>query len=193
MARGGRPRLPGKRHKNGRRILTQWDHGTEKLQELRARFAKFHNGKASQQVCDPIGRAWAVGLLENDRIDPAVLRDAGRNYAARYWGHYPSMNGVSNYEKDCRAPSRMDTDSAGLRFAAIDRQLSLSGHGAASAVHGLCLDFHWFPDANPAWLDRLIEDRMDKGSRHTLSDARQMKLAIEGLMALAGEKERIAA
>lgn len=192
MARGGRPKLPGKR-KNGRRVLTQWDHGTEKLQALRARFARFHNGKASQQVCDPIGRAWAVGLLENDRIDPAVLRDAGRNYAARYWSHYPSPNGVSNYEKDCRAPSRSEADPLGAKFKVLDDNLARSGRDAGQATQSLCLDNHWFPDANPAWLDRLIEDRMDKGSRHTLSDARQMKLAIEGLMALAGEKERIAA
>lgn len=191
MARGGRPRLPGKRHKNGRRVLTQWDHGTEKLQAMRARFARFHNGKASQQVCDPIGRAWAAGLLENDRIDPAVLRDAGRNYAARYWSHYPSPNGVSNYEKDCLAPRRSDHDSQGAKFNALDCQLTGAGNAAQRAAQNLCLDFHWFPDANPAWLDRLIEDRLSKGShsgriRSTLADCRQMKLAIEGLMALAG-------
>lgn len=188
----GRPRLPGKR-KNGRRVLVQWDHGTERLQAHRAKFARFHNGKAAQQVCDPIGRAWAVGLLENDRIDPAVLRDAGRDYAARYWSHYPSANGVSNYAKDCRAPSRSEADPMGAKFAALDCRLTTSGYAAARATQSLCIDYHWFPDANPAWLDRLIEDQIDGGSRSTISDARQMRMAVEGLMALAGEKEKIAA
>lgn len=193
----GRPRLTGPRAKNGRRILSRTppDYGADHVQLLRARFARFQDGKAAQQVYDPIGRAWAVGLLENPHIDPAVLRDAGRNYALRYWGHYPSAPGVANYEQDIRkGPTCVDgEDPTGERFGVMDRLLTDAGRAARNVVQEMVVDNHWFPDANPAWLERLINDRLVAhrqsvvGQLGLRDDLRKLKLAIEGLMALAGE------
>src|SRR3954465_5803883 len=99
MGRAGRPSKTGRRRlKSGRRTdVAPFDHGAAHVQRRASRFASFQDGKATQQLFDPIGRAWAVGLLENARIDPAVLRDAGRDYAARYWNYYPAAVGVANY------------------------------------------------------------------------------------------------
>jgi len=191
MASRGRPRLSGERRKNGRRVITPvYDRGSDHVQALRNRFAKFCDGKASQQVYDPIGRAWAVGLLENDRVDPAVLRDAGRRYAQAYWRHYPAPQGVANYEREIRRGNGFD---GGEKFTSLDRQLEDAGRASYSAVQSLTCDQHWFPDANPAWLDRLINDRLAKagatvhGQLSVSGDARQLSNALAGLLALAGE------
>jgi hypothetical protein len=190
----GRPSKPGRRTKSGKRIAAApFDHGAEHVQRLRARFASFQDGKAAQQVFDPIGRAWAVGLLENERIDPAVLRDAGRDYAARYWGYYPCGGGVSNYLDEDRGDGTWagGEDPGGERFRELDGRLKDAGRISYDATQGLCVDFHWFPDDNPAWLDRLINARLvaaeatAAGPPGTPGDAAIMQAALAGLLALA--------
>lgn len=195
MGRAGRPSKSGRRRINsGRRAdAVPFDHGAEHVQRLRGRFAAFQDGKAAQQVFDPIGRAWAVGLLENARIDPAVLRDAGRDYAARYWGYYPTAVGVANYlDEDRRgAVWAGGEDPGGEWFQKLDVLLKNTGRISYDAAQSLCLDFYWFPDDNPAWLDRLIEARLGGGQGvavgqgGTLGDAATMRAAVEGLLALA--------
>src|SRR4051812_44235916 len=165
MGRSGRPSKSGRRRlKNGRRAdIEPFDHGAAHVQRLRDRFARCQDGKATQQLFDPIGRAWAVGLLENARIDPAVLRDAGRDYAMRYWAYYPCAGGVSNYEAEARrgrGAGAAGEDPGGERFLSLDARLKDAGRRAYEAAQSLCLDFYWFPDDNPAWLDRLIEARL---------------------------------
>ena len=201
MGRAGRPSKPGKRTKSGKRITTApFDHGADHVRRLRERFARFQDGKAGEQVFDPIGRAWAVGLLENDRIDPAVLRDAGRDYAARYWGYYPSAGGVSNYEQEDRRGKGAGWDGredpAGERFRALDARLKNAGRQAYEAAQSLCLDFYWFPDDNPAWLDRLINARLiaagtaAAGQLAGPADAARIGAALAGLLALAEGAKR---
>jgi hypothetical protein len=190
MARAGRPNKSGRRRlKSGRRAdIVPFDHGADHVARLRGRFAAFQDGKAAQQVHDPIGRAWAVGLLENARIDPAVLRDAGRDYAARYWGYYPSAVGVANYlDEDRRAEVWAGgEDPNGEIFQQRDAQLKNAGRVSYEAVHSLCLDFYWFPDDNPSWLDRLIEARLAAaaGRGGGEADAATMRAAVDGLLAL---------
>jgi hypothetical protein len=170
-----------------------FDHGAAHVQRLRDRFARFQDGKATQQLFDPIGRAWAVGLLENKRVDPAVLRDAGRDYAARYWGYYPSAAGVANYQNvDRRGRGGADSeDPGGERFQHLDARLQNAGRVSCDAAQSLCLDFYWFPDDNPAWLGRLIEARLSAGDGSAVGqggaagDAARMRAAVEGLLALA--------
>ena len=200
MGRAGRPSKSGKRGKNGRKIAAvPFDHGAEHVQRRRARFAAFQEGKAGQQVFDPIGRAWAVGLLENARADPAVLRDAGRDYAARYWSYYPCAGGVSNYAAEDRrgAPSSGEEDPAGERFRMLDARLGNAGRASYEAAQSLCLDHYWFPDDNPAWLERLINGRLlaagtaATGQLARPADAARLRAAVEGLLALAdGAKSR---
>ena len=194
MGRAGRPSKSGRRSRSGKRIAAApFDHGAAHVQRLRERFAAFQDGKAGQQVFDPIGRAWAVGLLENARIDPAVLRDAGRDYAARYWAYYPCAGGVSNYQAEDRrgSVSSGGEDPGGERFLSLDARLRNAGRLAYEAAQSLCLDFHWFPDDNPAWLDRLINVRLlaarsaAAGQPAGPADAARMGAALQGLLALA--------
>ena len=194
MGRVGRPSKSGKRRRNGRRIPgAAFDHGAEHVQRLRARFARFQEGKAGQQVFDPIGRAWAVGLLENARIDPAVLRDAGRDYALLYWAYYPNAAGVADYQLDSRRGKGglgAEEDPGGERFKRLDARLRDAGRAAYDAAQSLCLDFHYFPDDNPAWLGRLIDARLaaaqsGAGAPPAAADAATMAAALEGLLALA--------
>jgi hypothetical protein len=196
MGRAGRPSKSGRRSRSGKRIsATPFDHGAVHVRRLRERFVRFQDGKASQQLFDPLGRAWAVGLLENDRIDPAVLRDAGRDYAARYWGYYPCAGGVSNYlDEDRRgrgAALAGGEDPGGERFRMLDARLKNAGRTAYDAAQSLCLEFYWFPDDNPAWLDRLINARLiaagapAEGQLGTTGDAAILRAALEGLLALA--------
>jgi hypothetical protein len=195
MGRAGRPSKSGRRRlKNGRRAdVEPFDHGAAHVQRLRDRFSRFQDGKATQQVFDPIGRAWAVGLLENDRVDPAVLRDAGRDYAARYWGYYPSAVGVANYQHEDRRGVGWSggEDPGGERFQQLDTRLKNAGRKSYDAAQSLCLDFYWFPDDNPAWLDRLIDARLIAaqgaavGQLGTPADESVMRAALAGLLALA--------
>jgi len=189
MARAGRPSKSGRRRlKSGRRVdVEPFDHGADHVRRRSARFARCQDGKAAQQVFDPIGRAWAVGLLENDRIDPAVLRDAGRDYAARYWTYYPATIGVANYlDVDRRGRGgAAGEDPGGERFQHLDARLGNAGRGAYDAAQSLCLDFYWFPDDNPGWLDRLIEARLSGGGAAAGGDADRMRAALAGLLALA--------
>src|SRR3954468_8595249 len=194
MGRAGRPSKSGRRRlKNGRRAdIEPFDHGAAHIQRLRDRFARCQEGKATQQLFDPIGRAWAVGLLENARIDPAVLRDAGRDYAARYWNYYPAAVGVANYlDEDRRAEVwGGGEDPGGEWFQRLDALLKNAGRVAYEAVHSLCLDFYWFPDDSPAWLDRLIGARLAvadgaAGQGDCMAELATMRGAVEGLLALA--------
>jgi hypothetical protein len=199
MGRAGRPSKSGRRVKSGRRAESApFDHGAEHVQRLRARFAHCQDGKATQQLFDPIGRAWAVGLLENAWLDPAVLRDAGRDYAARYWNYYPAAVGVANYlDEDRRAAFWAGgEDPAGEIFRRLDGLLKNAGRAAYDAAQSLILDFYWFPDDNPAWLERLINARLvavrsaAAGQLATPADAATMRAALEGLRALAEGSRR---
>lgn len=194
MGRAGRPSKSGRRIRSGRRAeVERYDHGAEHVQRLRSRFARFQDGKATQQLFDPVGRAWTVGLLENGRIDPAVLRDAGRDYAARYWSYYPSTAGVSNYENEDRRGGAWSggEDPGGERFRRLDDRLKNAGRNTYHAAQSLCLDFYWFPDDNPAWLDRLINARLVAAQAAAVGqlgrpeDAAIMRAAVAGLLALA--------
>jgi hypothetical protein len=194
MGRAGRPSKSGRRTKSGRRAEVEpFDHGAEHVQRRADRFVRFQDGKAAQQLFDPIGRAWAVGLLENARIDPAVLRDAGRDYAARYWNYYPAAVGVANYlDEDRRGEFWAGgEDPGGEWFQRLDALLKNAGRASYEAVHSLCLDFYWFPDDNPGWLERLIEGRVEArqgpvaGQAGIPADAATVRAAVEGLLALA--------
>ena len=188
-------RKSGPRTKSGRlkNRATPFDYGNVRVELRSARFARFQDGKAGQQVHDAIGRVWAVGLLENDRVDPAALRDIGREYACRYWGYYGTSVGVANYEQDCRRGSGLadgQADPAGERFEAMDERLNDAGKAARDAVHALCVDYHFFPDDEPDWASALVNDKFAAkslsvaGALSTERDRRLIAHAIAGLLAL---------
>jgi hypothetical protein len=202
-SKGGRPRKDGNRTKGG--ILSRiqaHDKGNDRVVAMREVFKVFQGGKASQQVYDPIGRAWAVGLLDNDRFDPAVLRSAARDYGERYWGHYPSTAGTANYTQESRAGCGWGdmADPRGEKFQLLDKALLDAGRQAYDAVHNIVVDYHWFPDDNPDWLGRMINERLMRakvavcGQLETAGDAAILARALDGLIALAeGTKRKVRA
>lgn len=182
-SKGGRPKKAGPRDRNGRLIAN--DKGNEVVQRRRAIFAAFQGGKADQQVHDPIGRAWAVGLLDGYDADAAAIRDAGRDYAFRYWGHYPSVSGVSNYDREDRrggggGGAYSTPDPRGERFQRLDRIVLNAGRAAYDSMQSLCVDHYWFDDENPAWLDRLINEQRVKRDK-----------SVAGMLPIGGDRERL--
>lgn len=190
----GRKRKSGERFPGGQ-LRPSFDRGTERVQALRQRFSAFEGGKGGDHVGDPIGRAWIVGLLENPYVDPAALRDAGRQYAARYWGYWPATVGVGNYLAETRKGGGFGDgeDPRGETFRRLDRLLVDAGSAAHDAVQSLCLDRYWLPDDDPPWVARLINKRMIQsrqpvaGQLPVDADWRHLAAAIEGLLALAGD------
>lgn len=192
VRKGGRKRANRQRFPGGK-LKPLFDRGSDRVIAARERFAAFHGGKADQQTFDPIGRAWCVGLLENDRVDPAVLRDAGREYAAAYWAYYEGGAAIVNYEvrlPRSSAPRSAVHDRKGERFQRMDRALRDSGRAAYDAAQGLCVDPYLFPDDDPAWLARLIEARLAGTKRAPASlppsdaDRKRLADAVSGLLAL---------
>jgi len=195
----GRPHKPGKRSKSGRRISSQpIDRGADHVQRRRGRFTAFHKGQADQQVFDAIGRAWCVGLLENDRFDPAVLRDVGREYGAGYWAYYEGGAAIARYEGALARTSsvQIPRDRKGELFQKMDALLRDAGRTAYDATQALCVDPYLFPDEDPFWLDRLINERLVKakepvcGRLPSPTDYVKMAHALAGLKALAEGTDR---
>lgn len=182
-SKGGRKKQPGERYKNGR-LRPVVDRGNEKVVEMTTRYRPFQDGKADQWVLtSAIGRAWAVGLLDGFGADAAAIRDAGLGYAARYWGEYGCVAGVANYEGESRRGgcSGSGADPRGETFERLDAAIDGAGRPARMAVHELVVDHYWFPHENPAWLDRLINERLIVAGR-----------AVCGELTRGGERERLA-
>jgi hypothetical protein len=206
-AKRGRPKKAGDRFKCGK-LRQTYDHGNERVEALCSVFRPFQAGKADQWVrVSAIGRAWAVGLLDGYDVDSAAIRDAGLNYADRYWGEWPTASGVANYEgQDRRGGSGglegsdgKVPDRRGEIFNALDKAVRDAGHDSRNAVHSLVIDHYHFPEDNPAWLDRLINERLVRigrpvaGQLPRFGDAAMLTLAIEGLLTIVQGKERRAA
>lgn len=190
----GRKRKPGARTPKGRLSrarATAWDYGNDRVMDLIHRFEPFQGGKASQWITTPIGRAWAVGLLDGNDVDPAAIRDAGLDYAERYWGYYPSPSSVANYEgEDRRGGGWVGEDPRGHWFKLLDAKLLDAGRSRYNAAQEITVDCHWFPLDNPAWLDRLINERLLRARRPVAGglpiagDIDRMRLAISGLLSI---------
>jgi hypothetical protein len=201
--KGGRIRKSGERFPCGK-LRPAIDHGNDRVVALTSIFRQFQGGKADLWVNESaIGRAWAVGLLDGFDADPAALRDAGLNYALRYWAYWPSVSGTSNYEGQDRGGKGggdfSTPDPGGKTFEHLDAAVTAAGRGSRNMLHELCVDLHHFPQQNPPWLDRLINERLVRQGRPVAgqlpiaSDFDRLKLAIEGLLTIVAGKRREAA
>lgn len=202
----GRKRKGGAaRTKDGKRLArgrVAWDYGNDRMVELEHRFAPFQDGKAGQWIKTPIGRAWAVGLLDGFDVDPAAIRDAGLFYAERYWGYWPAAATVGSYDGEDRRGRSWgdDRDRTGKVFQALDAAINSSGRASVAAVHELVIDHHWFPLDDPAWLGRLLNERLLRAKRPVAGelprpgDMERLRLAVDGLLTVvAGGERRYAA
>jgi hypothetical protein len=103
------------------------------------------------------------------------------------------VGGVSNYQAEDRRGRVLGEgeDPAGERFRKLEARLKDAGRVSYEAAQSLCLDFYWFPDDNPAWLDRLINGRLvaakvaATGQLGTAADEARLRAAVAGLLALA--------
>lgn len=200
--KAGRKKRAGDRFPCGK-LRQPHDYGNDRRVALMATFRPYQEGKADQWVAESaIGRAWAVELLDGFDVDGAAIRDAGLNYAARYWGHYQGGAKVANYEgNDRRGGFYGDDpeDPRGETFRRLDDAIRSAGRASYDAVHSLVLDHHWFPHENPAWLDRLINERLLRKGRPVAGqlphdgDYDKLRLAAEGLLTIvAGKQKKVA-
>ena len=103
--RRGRPGNGGKRKPCGRlrarAVLV--DYGNQRAQAMRAAFAMFRGGRAGNELGDPIGKAWAAGLLDGFGADPVAMRDAGRDFGQLWRQCYGELHstivGGRSFEK----------------------------------------------------------------------------------------------
>lgn len=152
-----RPRSNRQRRKDGR-LVPLIDKGNERVQARRAAFEIFQGGKAGDQIGDPIGRAWAVGLLDGTTQDPAILRDMGRRYAHLHSIVYRQTQcAVADHDRVRGTGAGNDNDHTGERFAKLDQLARDAGSKERLAMQKLVLVDN--PDENPIWLDRLIRER----------------------------------
>jgi hypothetical protein len=165
---------------------------------VRAAFRWFQDGKADQQVYDPVGRAWAAGLLDGLGADPAALRDAVRGYGEGYWSYYSGLGvAMGGFEAAPRTSGGgIWADPQGRRFEQLDAAVDAAGgRWVRDALHNVAVDHHWFPDENPAWLDRLITERMvrERARRVAAKLLPETWPGIAGAMPEAGDQVRLSA
>lgn len=193
MSRAGRKRKANARRTPSGRIsragITPFDYGNDRVQARREAFRVFQGGKADNDLADHIGRAWAAGLLEGTRYDAALLRDIGREYGQLFWMYYQGGPAVASIETRSRSSGQAaadDQDRRGERFKRLDDAARDAGRAAYSALHALCVNDHWFPDDNPAWLARLLDERMKIRSVVEAKDRDTILLARSALVAMVG-------
>jgi hypothetical protein len=197
QARRGRPRKAGARNAKGRLIALP-DRGNAMVQARAARFARFQDGKADQQVSDQIGRAWAAGLLDGTACDAAILRDIGRRYGCLYWHEFaamaPKMGALER--RDRTVANDTGDDPPGEYFKLLDALARTAGREAVAAMHSLCVDAWWFPDTDQPWLARLIESAVANASGRGASegacgpDRAKIAAAVEALLAMVDGRPR---
>ena len=155
----GRPRKSGVRRKDGRLASVPRDFGNAFVQARRAAFEMFHGGKAGDHLGDPIGRAWAAGLLDGHRQDGAMLRDIGRRYASLNAIVFAKTQmAVADPEPYSRGTGDgTNDDPIGERYDRLDRSARDSGSKERLAMRKLCVECS--PDEDPLWLARLIQCR----------------------------------
>jgi len=181
----GRPRLKGPRTANGRLAIPARVPANDVITARHAWYARHFGAKAAGDAHDAIGRAWAAGLLENPRIDPAALRDIGRRYAHLHEIVFnatvvktSALEIVAKGTGDGRAD-----DPPGERYARLDTLARNAGSKERLAMRKLCIEPT--PDQDPPWLARLIHAR----AAGVASEARDMLIlaqAARALLAMAG-------
>lgn len=158
-----RKKKSGPREKNGKPSRSVRDYGNEFVQARRAMFDAMciRGGKAADEAHDGIGRLWALDYLDGHHLDPALLRDTGRKYAALYWRRnadkapktgQPERVGFSH-------PSLQDT-GADLLF---ERWLDDLPAYERSVLESVVVK-HWHTDGAEPFVDRLVgKGLMERG------------------------------
>jgi len=181
----GRPRLKGPRTPGGRLVTPARVPANDVVTARHAWYARHFGAKVAGDAHDAIGRAWAAGLLDNDRIDPAALRDIGRRYAHLHDRVF-SATVVKTATLDPMPKGTSDgraDDPPGERYARLDAIARDAGSKERLAMRKLCTEPT--PDQDPPWLARLIHARAG-GVSGEARDTMILAQAIRALLAMAG-------
>jgi hypothetical protein len=205
--RRGRPGKPGKRKPCGRLAAARAvaDGGNDKVRAMRAAFAVFQDGKAGNELGDPIGKAWAAGLLEGHGADGQAMRDAGRDYGRLWRSCFGELGArTSSPERLARVapgpvPASSGPPSAGeLRFERMKAIVEAMPAAHRQAFYALCVEGQ-DPDSLPPFIARLIAERLAlkgkaEGAGPVPGDRERLEQAAEVLEALvAGTRRQRAA
>ena len=201
-------RKSGKRDKSGRllrpstrKARSKHDYGNDKVQARAREFAVFEGGKATFELHDAAGRAWAAGLFDGLGADPVALRDAAREYGNLYWSWYVDLlPKQANLDRSPKSQSSAMPEATARerRFQKMDDVLGSCASPIRQAVHALAVDYWGSEEVNP-WLQRLINGRrlcVGAGVAGKLPDAAdEAKWAkcCEGLLDIVRGQQRRAA
>lgn len=137
-------------------------------------------------TCDAIGRAYVAGLLHGAPDRALELMNAGRKIATQYWRvlGFTTQDSLARFQPS-QPSTPMDPALEKLREDAFNVALSLvdaRGRDVRRAFDHLVIDPQ--PDSGPPWLDRIIYAQR-RGQRASEGDYAMLRLAVEGLSALA--------
>jgi hypothetical protein len=171
---------------------------------MRAVFAIFQEGKAGNELGDPIGKAWAAGLLEGFAADSQAMRDAGRDFGQLWRRCYGDLD-IRNFGSERLAVSRGPrpgsygtTNASERRFERMKDIVAAHPRNTREAFYGLCVDYQ-DSDNLPPFVERLINEKLvlkgrpAAGTMPIRGDRERLERAAELLEALvAGEgKDRL--
>lgn len=184
--RRGRPSLSGRRKPGGRLRPrpAAVDYGNDRIQAMRAVFAVFQDGKAGNELGDPVGKAWAAGLFEGFGADGQAMRDAGRDFGQLWRRCFGDLD-IRSFGTERLAASRgprpgsSDRPNASeRRFERMNEIVSAHPRNAREAFYGLCVDYQ-DSDNLPPFVERLINERLVLKGK-----------PVAGTLPLRGDRER---
>lgn len=159
----GRKKKGGAREPSGRPSRAVRDYGNDIVQARRTMFdcMAIRDGKAADEVSDGIGRLWALDFLDGHSIDPAVLRDSGRKYAALYWvRNADKAPRVSDAERVGFSKPSLEDTRADLLF---ERWLDDLPVYERRVLETVVVD-HWHSDGEEPFVERLVgRELMQRG------------------------------
>jgi hypothetical protein len=158
----GRRKKSGKRTATGR-LSRARDYGNEFVQQRRALFDGLciRGGKAADQVFDGIGQLWALDYLDGHHLDPDLLRDTARQYAAIYWRRNADKAPKIG-QPERVGYSRPSLDDNGLDWK-FETWLDAIPAYERRVLERVVVD-HWFNDGNEPFVERLVgHELMQRG------------------------------
>jgi hypothetical protein len=137
------------------RLIQARDYGNLIVQARRALFDAqcIKGGKAADQVFDGIGQLWALDFLDGHHLDPELMRDTARKYAALYW----RRNGATAPKTG--QPQRVGYTHDPLIDSGSDilfeKWIDFLPAYERSVLERVTVN-HWFSDGSERFVERLV-------------------------------------